>query len=404
LSAIKDQLLEEWERRWASPGEYHVCARCVNDEALRDLIVGQASELECDYCGRRARIHPCATHVDTLFEHMGGCILAEYTGAEEELPYESREGGYQGYTFLSDELLEEVGDPFVSDELREHFVESFGDTTWCEKDYFGLSEDAALICGWSDFTRQVTTNSRFLSSMLQLSEDRWASETFTPIEMLQAIGQIVERAGLTKVLPRGTTFFRARQHKLHEDVSSHIGLGPPTCDRARASRMSPPGIALFYGAFDRPTAINEVIDRKKRADYWMVSSGRFRTARAVLVVDLSHMPTIPSFWDAERAAQRHAMVFLRHFAQEISKPVRAHDVDYVPTQVVTEFFRNHFRTSPGDEVEGILFASAKWPGGTCCALFANAEDCTDQSLQWERSGKLLALDRASIQASRVTEL
>ncbi|MEK6769280.1 MAG: hypothetical protein AABY85_09875, partial [Gemmatimonadota bacterium] len=50
---------------------------------------------------------------------------------------------------------------------------------------------------------------------------------------------------------------------------------------------------------------------------------------------------------------------------------------YVPSQVVTEFFRFRFRDRTGQQVRGILYPSTALEGGRACVLFAGPEDFTD---------------------------
>ncbi len=80
------------------------------------------------------------------------------------------------------------------------------------------------------------------------------------------------------------------------------------------------------------------------------------------------------------ALQDDYLAFLRAFAYDLTRPVdkdqREH-VEYVPSQVVTEYFRFRFRDHGGHPVCGILYPSAALDGGRSCVLFAGHEDFTD---------------------------
>jgi hypothetical protein len=70
-------------------------------------------------------------------------------------------------------------------------------------------------------------------------------------------------------------------------------------------------------------------------------------------------------------------MFLHSFARVVSKPI-AHDdrihVEYVPTQVVTEYFRLEFKASRGKPISGIRYWSSQHPGHASVVLFADQEN------------------------------
>jgi hypothetical protein len=49
-------------------------------------------------------------------------------------------------------------------------------------------------------------------------------------------------------------------------------------------------------------------------------------------------------------------------------------VDYVPTQIVTEYFRHRFRLSGGGSLDGIKYRSSR-TGQPACVLFFDSDDC-----------------------------
>ena len=66
------------------------------------------------------------------------------------------------------------------------------------------------------------------------------------------------------------------------------------------------------------------------------------------------------------------MHFLYAFRDEISKTV-AHDgsehVEYVPTQVVSEYFAQAFTFGAGEQVDGLVYPSAVEDGGKNLVVF-----------------------------------
>ena len=76
--------------------------------------------------------------------------------------------------------------------------------------------------------------------------------------------------------------------------------------------------------------------------------------------------------------------------EELTRPIvkdgREH-IEYVPTQIVTEYFRHVFRTSIGEQVKGILYRSSRNGEGTCCVLFFGNENCCETTAGWESEEK-----------------
>jgi hypothetical protein len=79
-------------------------------------------------------------------------------------------------------------------------------------------------------------------------------------------------------------------------------------------------------------------------------------------------------------------------------------IDYVPTQVVTEYFRHVFKDGDGQPVKGILYPSARQDGGVCCVLFFEADQCGGKpdSIILRKRDAWLELDKNS-RASFIAE-
>ena len=88
---------------------------------------------------------------DRKENEISDAAFTGYTDPANELPYESREGGYQGEVFHSYELIEELGDWTHSDALVEDVYAAFSDSVWCRENYFGVDAASRLRYGWDDF-------------------------------------------------------------------------------------------------------------------------------------------------------------------------------------------------------------------------------------------------------------
>ena len=115
--------------------------------------------------------------------------------------------------------------------------------------------------------------------------------------------------------------------------------------------------------------------------------GRFERLKPITVLDLTGIPPIPSLFesisDSAEVVPRRALTFLHHIAKEMSRPIERDDrvhVNYVPTQVVTEFIRDQL-TWGDTRIEGIRYQSSVHPGHVSYVLFANeahVESTTDK--------------------------
>lgn len=75
---------------------------------------------------------------------------------------------------------------------------------------------------------------------------------------------------------------------------------------------------------------------------------------------------------ASRPKRMEALTFLRDFVESISRPVRKdgrEHIDYVPSQVVCEYFATQFTIDGDVRLDGIAYPSTVRAGGTNLVLF-----------------------------------
>ena len=136
---------------------------------------------------------------------------------------------------------------------------------------------------------------------------------------------------------------------------------------------------MFYGAEDEATAIAETYTPKPGTPE-AVTVAKFSMARDASVVDFTALPKVPSLFDQENWHLRDPVWFLRGFVEDLAKPIEkdgGEHVEYVPTQIVTEYLRHVFRTETGDPVQGAIYKSARNGGGKCCVLFVGNDECCE---------------------------
>jgi len=245
------------------------------------------------------------------------------------------------------------------------------DTLWVEAAggvWLGEHQNEFLVNGWRKFVRVVKNESRFFFSNIPSVKKSFTEHN--PSELLSEIGRIASELDLFKSYPLGTVWFRSRERKSGAvwplDAAQ---MGPPPNDKAQAGRMNPAGISYFYLATERETALAELMNKPP----CVIVVGCFSLCRDLRLLDLINFPPLPSVFDRKRRNELELLLFLLEFTRQISQPVekngqREH-IDYVPTQVVCEYFAKVFRTKDGYSLDGLAYPSAVRPGGTNIVLF-----------------------------------
>ncbi len=383
---------EQLERGWSSVGKY-ICADCLDSEPLKEIVAENVEETHCDYCKREGE-GAIAADTDVVMTHIGESFCSEYTDPANLLYYETAEGGYQGDWFHTDDLVARIGEDIGCDAFVEDLIDAYSDEAWCDRDYHGSSPDVVLSFSWQRFAELVKYESRYL--FLQHREDDEFGERVGPGEMLSRIADYVVDAAVLTEIAAGTAVFRARPHASAERYTSAADLGTAPPEKTFSNRMSPAGIAHFYGALDAETAIAEVWDGPRVARE-VVTVGRFTNPTALPVIDLARLPEVPSIFDAERRHLRPVIRFLRQFSELVSEPVNTparseqEVVAYVPTQIVSEYFRTIFgREYP--PVVGLVYQSARREDGVSCVLFVSRDRCVDASAPLQDDEPALVLE------------
>jgi len=132
--------------------------------------------------------------------------------------------------------------------------------------------------------------------------------------------------------------------------------------------MNPAGISYLYMAKERQTALGEVLSGPP----CRAAVAKFSLKADMLILDLTNLPNPPSVFDTENYYTREAVLFLDAFVDTISTPTpkdgREH-VEYVPSQIVSEYFAQVFKCDKEHSVDGIGFPSAVVPNGRNLVLF-----------------------------------
>jgi hypothetical protein len=349
--------------------ETRICAKCFEDPDLVDLIEGYEGPLGCSFCGESDA--PTAPF-DDVAEHIRERLETFYGKAGDQLPYESREGGYQGWHTSTWELLvEDVGIALPRDtrgQLLNALVGEIGDDVWCEYDWLALEPDESLESSWESFCSLVKHDRRFFFHDLEAGQ-RGHPDERSPAQFLNELGSHIDRQGLIRQEPERFCLYRARVRDAGEQHTTPTALGPPPSSLAtQSNRMNPPGISMFYAADNPALATAETRGQS-------VSIGTFQTTRPIHILDLANMPEVPGFFSSAERMRIFTLSFLTKFAELIIQPVLRNDrtqIDYIPTQVFTEFLRD-FPFEDG-KIDGVRYRSATGHAGANIVLFATPDN------------------------------
>lgn len=152
-------------------------------------------------------------------------------------------------------------------------------------------------------------------------------------------------------------------------------MGPPPANLRRAGRMNAAGIAVFYGATEKETAVAEL----RPAVGSLISVAAFRVHRPIHVLDLTRFTRAGRQLDIfakNQMVRATQWAFMQSFASEISQPILPGDehLEYVPAQVVAEYLTSTAVRWRGAEVtpDAIIFRSAQHHGGKNIAVMGDA--------------------------------
>jgi len=370
-------------------GKY-VCANCFNDYAIREFINSHLKWKTCTYCGRKSSQRISASLHEVLAFIVNG-IRSEWIPCTPEVEWEAENLGWHGgrdgwisSDYMIRDVLPELGTEKSG--LLKDIVRSIP-SEWRPRIQSDPEIEDSFSYRWDEFVYAVKYQTRYVYYRVNIDwqEDvnRRNKNSFfrrRPAHVMEEVLDRISDLDITQTVPPRRRIWRARSHDVSKSLSTAEELGPPSIEQALAStRMSPTGIPVFYGAFDRETAIAESLAARKVEDVPKSGTvGRWRTVQKFRVLNLAEIPAMPSLFDAKMKRRRRAMSFLMSFADEISRPIRkggSEHIEYIPTQVFTEYIKHVYRDRGRIGLDGILYKSTVREGGINCVLFVTKEDC-----------------------------
>lgn len=357
-----------------------VCPDCFGDSGLQRRIKEVRPKFPNDPCDFHPKkkgvpIAAVAEIVDPVFRNR--YIFGNYHPIHDDFTGDDLPGT------LFD--LTEADDDRVVTALAEALIESDdywppdGEDAFYILDGSYVENDASYeehSQTWRNFRREILHEQRFFSQKA-LGRLR---EIFEGLHLLRDDSN----SPAVYILEPGdeaVQIYRARKGNSIEERERIVQdpakqLGPPPEKLRRAGRMNPSGIVAFYGAFDLNTCVAEL----RPAVGETVISAKFQLTRPIMVLDttkFSGRPEAINIFAQTHVTRMRLWKFMTTFMNEIARPCLPNDehLDYVPTQVVSEYLTHLHKFKRGDKemtIDAIIYRSAQNGNGNNIAIFGGA--------------------------------
>lgn len=391
-----------------------VCPDCFGDAGLKRRLTEIRPGLPDAMC----EFHPTkkGIPISNVAEIVDDVFRNRYCRGEYQPYDETHRGDDLNGTLLD---LVEADDDRVTNALAAELMDKDsywppdGEEPFYDDEYYYVPNEYGFddhSFTWRAFRREILHEQRFFNNNA-LGKLR---EIFDGLHLLRD-GANNPAVYELKADDPNATFYRARinnssdgRHNISKKPAKE--LGPPPDFLRRAGRMNSSGILAFYGAFDIDTCIAEL----RPAVGETVISAKFNLSRPILVLDTTKFTGRPK--DINIFAKTHIKrmrlwKFMSTFMNEIAQPCLPNDehLDYVPTQVVSEYLRHLHKFKKGDgerTVDAIIYRSAQNGTGKNIAIFGDAGSVKDgarsSEFPWQRGKPGLLVDAVSVECHSIT--
>jgi RES domain/HEPN/RES N-terminal domain 1/Domain of unknown function (DUF4326) len=368
----------------ASSVQARVCTACLRGESALGRFAERKGEAGvCTYCGLQ---EPKTVILYLLTEFIRRRIRREWCAPDKTNSYSSSAEGYEaeGLQITAEELFEsEVRLTLSNPVLESEIINHLSDHHWCRREWEKPSPIQRRLSNWSNFKHFVKHYRRY--TFWQAGEYDFIFSYDQPSGALKSVSADINESNLILRVPPGTAIWRLRDDAKREPFPTGKEFASPPAELATANRMSPKGIPMFYGADDFETAKMDLLGRNPKHGY--VSGIQFRVKTELTCLDLTRIPSPPSYFSRSRRSRNRAtLVFLTRFANDLSMPCSSNSeepLEYVPTQVFTEYIRHCMKGPKGEKIDGIKYSSSR-NSKPCWVIFASQAQCLSLD-PWERT-------------------
>ena len=369
----KDKICEEMIQGFDTPPDKMVSAGLFPYSFIKNYIRKNGKSGLCSYTGKKSNVVHLKKIVilirDTINDYYGDPDdegVGFDSGFEEDAPGIT---SYNGYILFGDRKLLTGEELFSAEEfwtyddkLSEDIIECFKYCRWVYHDPYGNTESEEMESQWQKFcgkTMKESANGMSIQDMVKSN-----------LNVLRKVATIVKsnKKFLIDSLNKGCLIYRCVKYstRLKKICLSKLA-SPPVQYATIPNRMSPAGVSMFYGSMDKQTPLDEAQNGSGNKYAYL---GEFEFVKEIRVLNLVDIPRRPTIFDK---SDYWGIRFLHEFTKEVSKPIsNRNTMEYVPTQVMTEFFRYNIKPS----INGIVYMSSK-NRTKCCVLFLDNAQCTD---------------------------
>lgn len=354
-----------------------ICSDCVGESYLSSEIQSQGNHGRCSYCDEEGycyTIEKMADRIEEVFSQHYRQTPQDPSDWEwhllgdKESNYDWERAGEP-----TEDAIRNLGalpEPAAADiqELLENRYYDFDAAMCGEETAFsaGVHYDERPVdkrvwrAKWESFGRSMRTETRFFNRVAY----KTLEDTFRGLEEMRTWKRkpVIVTIGPGKKLSK---IYRARCCQSDEELRAVLArpdreLAPPPHHRARAGRMNPEGISVFYGANSPKAAIAEV----RPPVGSRVAVARFEIIRPLRLLDLQVLRDVVchgSLFDPEFGDRLERAAFLRKLTELIASPVLPDQerFEYLATQAIADFLA----TENSPPLDGIIFPSVQ-SGGT----------------------------------------
>ena len=353
-----------------------LCSDCAGI-SLGIYIKKYGYQGECRFCNKqKEKILPC-NEVESFLLNAWSIYYEDADNCGSSV-YEVLDS-YGISELLEDKETLELED--TNEQFLEELESDFSEKQWFPLGDYEIQGPAEMLYSWEQFCEIVKHKWRYTFPFV---EDKYIFDIcISPKNILDTIAKLLStHKCISKVAP-DIPIYRGRNFENRTDALSATAksIGTPEAKFAnKANRFSPEGIPMFYGCLDYDNVENEIDKGENQV------IGEFYTSKEISVLDLTNLPAPPSLYDDERNMFISAIDFLHDFSRAISKDIEDDKkIDYVPTQIFTEYFR---QIGLKDfNIYGIRYHSAKCFTKHNLVLFFENEDCEDEERKYSYDEK-----------------
>lgn len=351
-----------------------VCRNCIAESGLQEVVDRHAERQKCSYCNARKSV--CLEYV---LDRIKSAIGTVYGPLENNLDV----NGAIPDHYEIDEVFRQIGFRVENEDLQSDIESAFAGQFYTEDretSFFGRLQHEA----WNNFKTLVKHKRRYTFSTYGEYHDTELDDwLWSPGNVLANIAKLIQEMSLVKVVKPGKAFWRVRVHEAGKLLEVPKDYTSPPAEYANYSnRMSPAGVPMFYGADDFETAMLETTTPEHDTANKVATGIQFVNKVNLSVLDLTVLPELDSFFSDWDIHKRMGVGFLSSFVADVSKPIKKdgrEHIEYVPTQVFTEFVRHQIEVADHDRIDGIRYRSSK-NGRACTVLFVEQADCLPKSV------------------------